>query len=129
MAVERCSVAICGAIGIQSALTRDSNADTTGNTAIVGKIISNCVGETVNTAVASAAGINASAGADNCSGVAVSGVGVSASNATNCHGPGSGRLVTMPPLQRDPRHKRRSPPRCQSGTSLLPQPARQRHRD
>jgi len=89
MAVERCSVAICGAIGIQSALTRDSNADTTGNTAIVGKIISNCIGETVNTVVASAAAINASSSADNCTGVAVSGVGVSAVNAHNCHGTSS----------------------------------------
>ena len=53
---------------------------------MTGKVLSNCIGETVNTAVASAAAINASSSADNCSGVAVSGVGVSATNATNCHG-------------------------------------------
>lgn len=90
--IERCSVTICGGVGILAGLVRDCSADTTGSTAVSGEIVTNSYGETVNTASTLAFGI-ASSTAENCRGVAVSGSGigsVSVSNSRGVSGAGSG---------------------------------------
>jgi hypothetical protein len=74
--VERCTVAVCAGIGIFAGTIRDCSADTTGDSAIVGDIVVNCSGETVNTANPGASGIAGASVVDNCRGTALTGFGV-----------------------------------------------------
>jgi hypothetical protein len=76
LVVERCTVAVCAGVGIFAGVIRDCSVRTTGNHAILGDVVVNCSGETVNTANVSADGINGGSVVENCRGVSVTGTGV-----------------------------------------------------
>ncbi len=98
--VGRCSVTVCGGPGIQADNLRDCVVNSAGQTAMFGRILSNCFGECVGfgagisgaLVVENSRGISVgSAGISggvvlNCQGVSVSGAGINAGQASNSSG-------------------------------------------
>ena len=83
-AVERCTVEVCGTVGIAASRVRASSALTCGTDGIVADAVRDSFGESVGT-VAGSDGIQAGI-VINSTGVAVAGVGIVADTAAHCDG-------------------------------------------
>jgi hypothetical protein len=83
--VERCTVSVCGGIGIRAPMVRHCSAEVTGASAILADIASGCRGESVGVA-AGDHGIAATFMAKNCRGIASAGAGVQSAQVSNCRG-------------------------------------------